>query len=187
MIWINGYPGVGKLTIARAMLRLDPSIILVDHHTHHDAVDALYPSSHPFHKVITRRARAQSLLEYGLNDPARRLTLVFTDCQTTCDDGPSVAKAYRETARVAGRPFLPVYMRCDLGEHLVRLRSPERVESRQHKLVDPRVLMDIMEKGALYEFPDIPGLHVRLVRGQDPVSMAHQILQIAATVQAESA
>ncbi|KAF2624945.1 hypothetical protein BU25DRAFT_474443, partial [Macroventuria anomochaeta] len=47
LVWINGFLGSGKLTIARSLTTLLPSMILIDNHKLIDPVEAHFPQTHP--------------------------------------------------------------------------------------------------------------------------------------------
>ncbi|EXA44361.1 hypothetical protein FOQG_08138 [Fusarium oxysporum f. sp. raphani 54005] len=47
VMWINGFPGTGKNTIADAMKQLDPSILVLDNHKLIDPVAAVISRDHP--------------------------------------------------------------------------------------------------------------------------------------------
>lgn len=57
-IWINGFPGVGKLTVARELQRLIPGSILVDNHQLIDVVDL--PRDHPDYTAQRERVRLEA-------------------------------------------------------------------------------------------------------------------------------
>ncbi len=47
LVWINGFPGAGKLTVATALAELDKTVIVIDNHRLIDPVEAKFPRSHP--------------------------------------------------------------------------------------------------------------------------------------------
>lgn len=70
LVWINGYPGVGKLTVAKAIANLDPTVIVLDNHQLIDPVEAKFSRSHPQYqpeRQICRRA----MLKKHASDPAQ--------------------------------------------------------------------------------------------------------------------
>jgi hypothetical protein len=74
--------------------------------------------------------------------------------------GRDVASEYREAALQAGRPFVPVYLTCDVSTNLARVASPDRLGSGTTKLTDLRVLRDLRSRCELYRFGGCPGLTV---------------------------
>jgi hypothetical protein len=64
LIYINTFPGTGKLSIARYLLALLPPFILLDNHTLIDPVAAPYPRDHPNYAEERRCVRAKALREY---------------------------------------------------------------------------------------------------------------------------
>jgi hypothetical protein len=72
LIYINAFPGTGKLTIARALISLLSSSkptsapVLLDNHTLIDPVPAKYTRDHPNYAQERRRVRKKALREYVL-------------------------------------------------------------------------------------------------------------------------
>lgn len=55
MVWINGFPGVGKFTIAKELHRLLPGSVLVDNHSLIDQVTL--PRDHADYNSQRRKVR----------------------------------------------------------------------------------------------------------------------------------
>jgi hypothetical protein len=54
VVWINGFPGTGKKTIADAMKQLDPNILVLDNHKLIDPVAAAFSREHPEYNTTTK-------------------------------------------------------------------------------------------------------------------------------------
>lgn len=164
IIWINGFPGVGKLSIARKLVeRLTDcgcGAVLIDNHQLIDPVTLL--RDHPDYNVERRAVRQTALARYVL-DPdseAWRKVVIFTDFQTDNALGSSVAAEYLGAARRSGRPLLPVYVTCAEGENLRRICGRERREGGTGKLVDPAVLKSLRDGSPLCVFQGVEGVEV---------------------------
>jgi hypothetical protein len=76
LIYINAFPGTGKLTVARALISLLSSSkptsapVLLDNHTLIDPVAAKYTRDHPNYAQERRRVRKKALREYVLCEQA---------------------------------------------------------------------------------------------------------------------
>ncbi|KAI3585297.1 hypothetical protein IWW34DRAFT_816276 [Fusarium oxysporum f. sp. albedinis] len=137
VVWINGFPGTGKKTIADAMKQLDPNILVLDNHKLIDPVAAtilqrhvLHPSSHDHLVVFTA--------------------------------GSKCGTRVRNAAIYAGRPFLPVYLTCGLEANIERVDHAERVASGTTKLLDQCLLRDMKGRCELFKFQGYPGLMIDL-------------------------
>ena len=75
LIWINGYPGVGKYTIAKELHRLLPGSVLVDNHSLIDQVTLA--RDHPDYNCERERVRDATY---------RRLVYPETDEESKCGD-----------------------------------------------------------------------------------------------------
>jgi hypothetical protein len=71
-----------------------------------------------------------------------------------------VASEYKDAAFKAGRPFVPVYLVCDVATNIERVASPDRLGSNTNKLTDPRMVEDLRSRCELYRFDGCPGLTV---------------------------
>lgn len=74
------------------------------------------------------------------------------DFQSNNELGRSVAMEYKTAALSSGRPFLPIYLDCDVDENLQRVTSLERVDSGTTKLISCDVLKDLRSRCELFSF-----------------------------------
>ncbi|KAI1862970.1 hypothetical protein JX265_009016 [Neoarthrinium moseri] len=190
LVWINGFPGVGKLTIAREVQRMlgYESVTFIDNHTLIDPVQLA--RDHPEYQEQRHAIRQNAFNHYVLGlEPAllttdRRgcqvqlaKTIIFTDFQTANELGSSVAREYQAAAAKAGRLFLPVYLECEREENVRRAVRPERTADGKGKLVDRVVLEDFLSRCTLFEFEGVDGLRID-VTGRTPAYVAAEMVVI---------
>ncbi|KAI1009812.1 hypothetical protein LB504_003191 [Fusarium proliferatum] len=160
VVWINGFPGTGKKTIAHAMKQLDPNIMVLGNHKLIDPVDAALSRDHIDYNVRRKQLR-QAILQRVVRHPSSHDRLVvFTDFQSDNELGQSVAQEYASAARHADRTFLPVYLTCGLEANIERVDNPERVASGTTKLLDQELLRDMRGRCELFRFQGYPGLMI---------------------------
>lgn len=78
LIWINAFPGTGKLTIAKLLATLldegDP--LLIDNHSLIDPVEKKFSRDHPNYQQ-ERRRRREAVFKNLIDDPAFRTRIVI--------------------------------------------------------------------------------------------------------------
>lgn len=79
---------------------------------------------------------------------------------------------------MAGRPFLPVYLTCDVDSNLERIATQERIDSGTTKLADAQVLGDIRSRYELFVFECRLGLSIDTT-DLEPLEAASKILDFA--------
>ena len=134
IVVLNGYPGVGKLTMGRELAK-PLKAKLVDIHTLYNLAFALTEFGTPAFRETTRRVEgiADDLMAALPAD----VPVIFTTVLT----GDS-AWAMEEWQRFVDRsnlrpPLVMVHVLCDLDENIKRIQSPER--SGKGKLQDEEV------------------------------------------------
>ena len=118
VLFLNGFPGVGKLTIARHLRRILSESLLVDNHLLIDPAEAIEPNRTPAHYTL-RRAIRQAAFE-GLKAVERKSTIFI---MTSCTE---VFSEFVDIARVRGIPFVSIIIDCESIANMARLTSPER-------------------------------------------------------------
>ncbi|KAJ4270335.1 hypothetical protein NW762_002014 [Fusarium torreyae] len=153
---------MGKLTIANAIAKIyehDKTLVL-DNQKLVDPVEARCPRGHPDYNA-QRQIYRQAVLEDNVRSPSSHGRLViFTDFQPDNQLGRDVAQEYADAASAAGRPFLPVYLTCNLEANIQRIASSDRINSGTTKLTDVELLRDMRSRCELFRFSDHPGLAV---------------------------
>jgi predicted kinase len=137
IICLVGFPGVGKLTIARALSRsIDATV--VDNHWINDPILRLLPKTDTAvpEAVWPQVAKVRSaVLETIATLAPHGSNFIFTYAGSNEDDADRAAfEEYRDVARRRGASFLAVRLLCGKDELVRRIASPER---RGHKLTDP--------------------------------------------------
>jgi predicted kinase len=133
-----GFPGVGKLTIARALAIMTGASV-VDNHWINDPIVRLVAKdgSAPVPAGVwpqVARVRTAVLDTIATVVPAGR-NFIFTYAGSDEDPADRAAfEDYRDVARRRGSRFIPVRLLCAEAELVRRIQSPER---RGKKLTDP--------------------------------------------------
>ncbi|KAF2796905.1 hypothetical protein K505DRAFT_347602 [Melanomma pulvis-pyrius CBS 109.77] len=129
IIWINGFPGTGKLTIAKLLATLI------------DQGDPLKGAreERPCSRIFTGK-RSQPPLPFLL--PISNLdSHLIIDFQSNNDLGRDVAREYEAAALRGRRPFLPIYL--DTGTT---------------KLLSPEVLAEMRSRCQIFRFDGVESI-----------------------------
>lgn len=80
LVWINGFPGTGKLTIARLLAEIagNEEMVLIDNHQLIDPVEAKIPRYHPDYQKERLRQRGIAFEQCVMNTAMRSRVIVFT-------------------------------------------------------------------------------------------------------------
>ena len=78
VVWINGFPGCGKLTIASVMKTLHEDLILLDNHKLIDPVETNFQRSHPDYQKERHLYRQHIFKEHVSNPSKASQIVVFT-------------------------------------------------------------------------------------------------------------
>ena len=147
---LNGYPGVGKLTIGRILAeRLSGR--LVDIHTLYNLVFALTEPRTPAFRQTVRRVEA--VADDLIGALPREVPVVFTTVLAGTSDW-AAEEWDRFVLREEGRPpLVMVHLHCDLEENIRFIGSPERaangelwgaeVARRNHQDQEPLIGADL--------------------------------------------
>ncbi len=142
IIWINGWPAVGRQTLAQCLSQVlgQDRAVLIDDRTYMDQVapppDVHIARAQPLMDVATGRVTADSeenvakleacLARYVLDPMADQRMVIFTDNRVNDEDGVAGAQRIAEAARQAKRPFVPLYVECAPEQHVIRRKSSDR-------------------------------------------------------------
>lgn len=151
IIHINGWPGVGKLTVARLVARR-LGARLVDNHVILNPALAVTDHGSDAFTAITGEVRSLVLAHMAEAPPGE--IFVLTDAFEARN--PIAIETFAGIAAVAGRrgaPLLSVCLDCDPDENARRLAARTRVD--QRKLTDVEVLMGYRRTLDLLR-PDVP-------------------------------
>jgi deoxyadenosine/deoxycytidine kinase len=152
IIHLNGFPGVGKLTIARELAALLKGH-LVDNHS---LINAVYAAgwAHGSPEYLDLHARITREIYADLSKHPKDAIQIFTNALTAeLPEDRARVDRIRALAETRGVPFVPVTLDCELGENIRRLQFPER--SLKQKLRDAKILEGDYAAYTIYQ-PDSP-------------------------------
>lgn len=173
LVWINGYAGVGKLTVARELVRLyrPGEALLIDNHQLIDPVAARIQRGDPHYYIERQKERQKAFERWVLSGNETQRVFIFTgksfagccrfeartnsitvDCQSDNELGRDVSKEYQDVAAKSKRQFIPVLLDCDHDENIKRATSVERRISRTTKLAEPDLLKKIRKEEDMLTF-----------------------------------
>ena len=137
VIFLNGFPGIGKLTIARTLQTKlgDVGSRLVDNHLIIDAAEAVHPGRSPEHKALRKQIRDAMFNDLKVLQ-GKDIVVILTGCLTANPEDVSVFAEHVAIAQSRGVPFYAFTMIVDKTEHLRRLQSQDRVDGKKCKMSD---------------------------------------------------
>ncbi|KAK5126757.1 hypothetical protein LTR85_009691 [Meristemomyces frigidus] len=156
VIYINGFPGVGKLTTARALHSLLPGSQILHNHELIDPVEKHCSRGNP-HYQAKRTEYRQARLKPISHDPGFHDTLfIFTDSQSKnnecVSDYTDLALPFGENG---GRGFYSVILHCEAEENETRLVMAGRGEGAGNgKLTDMERLREYRARDRIWKFED---------------------------------
>lgn len=148
-IYINGYPGIGKLTIAKALQPLLSSAKIFHNHLMIDPVAAILDRSAPEYQAVRANVRRVLLDAIATTESISDVTWIFTDSRSSTE-GSEAVQDYRAAADRRGVPFISVVLSCGLDENLARAVCEDRKTST--KLTDVSVVEKIRREEDIYRF-----------------------------------
>jgi hypothetical protein len=149
IIFLNGFLGVGKLTIARAIKDNLPADAtrLIDNHILIDPAEAIIPGRGPAHKKLRQRIRCvafEALTEEMVSQP--NLKVIMTGGLVDNPEDTAILAEHLRIAKYANVPFCLIDITCDREEHGQRLETPARTAEGKSKLRDGHVLQQLLEQ-----------------------------------------
>lgn len=126
LLFIHGSPAVGKLTLAKALLRIVPGR-LMDNHAVIDFVRTIFDFDAPGFWQLIHDVR------YSAFDAAAASgvpLLVTTFCYVEPEDRDQFGK-FEAIMQRRGGELLPVFLHCSREEAMRRIGNPDRVERRK--------------------------------------------------------
>lgn len=123
LIFIHGSPAVGKLTVAKALLRLVPAR-LMDNHSNVDLARTIFDFGVPGFWELVHSSRCVALhaaAKHGVP------LLVTTYCYVEPDDRAAVDEFEAIVGQYGGEMY-PVFLHCSREEAARRVGNPDRVE-----------------------------------------------------------
>ncbi|KAF5502970.1 Ribose-5-phosphate isomerase [Colletotrichum fructicola] len=154
MVYINGFPGTGKLTVGKVLDTASDKIKLVHNHLLINPAEAVLSRDQPGYQDLRRRIRS-AIFESLIHEPSTYSTLyVFTDAQTANEAGSAVCQEYKDCADRRGCEFIPITLDCDEQTNLGRLIEGGR--QAEGKLIDTELLKLFRAGEDLYDFDGHP-------------------------------
>lgn len=145
IVHINGYPGVGKLTVGRSLsARLGGR--LLDNHAMYDVAFALAEFRSPAWDEIARGVREVAFR--GIEAISPSIPIITTNACSDSDWGNEMWDAMLAMAERRGSPFLVVSLACSPEENARRVQSEDR---RGGKMSDPLALEAYRRRWRLLE------------------------------------
>ncbi|KAL8686500.1 MAG: hypothetical protein Q9218_007060 [Villophora microphyllina] len=148
-VYINGYPGVGKYTIAKELVKLLANAQLLDNHLLIDPVAALYERSMPEYQGLRKYVRKGLLDSIATSTSLKDVTWIFTDSQSSDAVGSAAVADYIHAAETRGSPIISIILNCTLEENCYRMNAESRGKTKLH---DCEVLIEVRETEELYLF-----------------------------------
>lgn len=157
VIVVNGFPGVGKLTILRELQKRLPADTtrLLDNHLLIDPVAALYPDRGPEHHELRRLVRAP--IFRALRDLVNTgHTILLTTCLAVGNTADAdFLSEHIEIVRGTDAHLFWFNLACNWDVLKERARSSERSQGSKSKLVNETVLHDLVDSHQLIEPPEL--------------------------------
>jgi hypothetical protein len=123
LIFLHGSPAVGKLTVAKALLRLVPAR-LMDNHANVDLARTIFDFGVSGFWELVHACRCVALDAAGKHGVP---LLVTTYCYVEPTDRANYEE-FEAIVRRHGGEMLPVYLHCAQDEALRRVGNPDRIE-----------------------------------------------------------
>jgi hypothetical protein len=126
LLFLHGAPSVGKLTVAKALLRVVPGR-LIDNHAAIDLALTIFEFGAPGFWELVHDVRCSAMSAAA----ARGVPLLITTfCYAEPDDREQFGQ-FEEIVQRHGGELLPVFLHCSREEALRRVGNPDRVARRK--------------------------------------------------------
>ncbi|KAF5128682.1 hypothetical protein E5D57_009626 [Metarhizium anisopliae] len=177
IIHLNGFPGTGKLTVAKCLQKmLGPHGRLVHNHLLINPADAVLHRTEPGYQDLRRAIRSAVFSSLAQSAATHAFAYLFTDFQSSDPVGSATCAEYLDAARARGCSLVSVVMSCDEAANVERLVTSER---RAHgKIVDRELLGKFRSGVDIHRFdgPDHASLELDVTQ-LSAEEAAHRILQ----------
>jgi hypothetical protein len=154
IVYLIGYPGVGKLTIAKALCQ-STGARLVDNHMANNPIFSIIGADGvtPIPEAAWDRVKAvrDAFFDTILHVAPRAFSFVLTNVLLEDDGDKVLFEQVENLAGQRGSLFVPVILHCEGREHYKRVSAPGRAEhykevrpSSLKKLIDEHPLLSIV-------------------------------------------
>jgi hypothetical protein len=165
LLFLHGSPAVGKLTVAKALLRIVPGR-LMDNHAAIDLARTIFDFGAPGFWGLVHDVRCSALDAAAEH---RVPLLVTTFCYAEPDDRVQFGQI-EEIVQRHGGELLPVFLHCAREEALRRVGNPDRVERR--KIISEEHLIRELDR---YDLTAVPRPDcLKLDTGANPAEVTAQ-------------
>ncbi|KAI9833219.1 MAG: hypothetical protein M1826_000132 [Phylliscum demangeonii] len=156
IIHLNGFPGTGKLTVARHLVQQlgFAQAKLVHNHLLIDPADAILHRTQSGYQPLRRALRAAIFTSLVHEDVTHESVYIFTDFQSSDALGSAVCAEYAAAALARGSLFVPVVLTCQEATHLERVVAPDRAD--HHKLTDVDLVRRLRRESVVHRFVGHP-------------------------------
>lgn len=146
IIYLIGFPGVGKLTIAKEICKRE-NFVLVDNHLISNPILSIFPAE-KFYEGTPYRTRIRNIVleaiaKLGDKDTNYMLTNVLRE------EDMDWYQATEEMANSRQSAFFPIILNCSIEENRTRIQNAERALNHKSTLVED---VDSCHKGKLLSF-----------------------------------
>ncbi|KAG8159873.1 hypothetical protein KVR01_010510 [Diaporthe batatas] len=165
IILLNGWPGVGKDTIAETL-----SLLIGDNKA--SMLDwGKGQSGENFQTIaddddVAQRAQRDACLADQVEHPSTFNKMVIcTDCLSDTPLGRRLAQDFEVVSKRTNRLLIPIYLECQVEENMRRLQEAERRVSLKDKIRSPNEAKTVRsEGGCLYIFKKREGLSINITK-----------------------
>jgi hypothetical protein len=165
LLFLHGSPAVGKLTVAKALLRMVPAR-LMDNHAAIDLALTIFEFGAPGFWELVHEVRYSALDAAAAHGVP---LLVTTFCYAEPDDREQFGQIENIVQRHGGE-LLPVFLHCAREEALRRVGNPDRVERR--KIISGEHLIRELDR---YDLTAVPRPDcLKLDTGENPADVTAQ-------------
>ncbi|KAF4332064.1 heterokaryon incompatibility (het-6OR allele) [Fusarium beomiforme] len=131
-IYLNGYPGIGKLTIAKELEKLLPNSRLYHSHLLIDSVDAMVDRTCPGYHGMRTGLRRYLLNEIAISQYTKKHNVDLYRCR--------------------GVPFISIVLEREMEENIRRAVNVVRGQTVSAKLTDEKILREVLQNENIYRF-----------------------------------
>lgn len=153
IIHLNGFPGTGKLTVAKHLEQLLPRARLVHNHLLINPADAVLRRDEAGYQNLRHAIRAAIFASLVESTATHNFAYLFTDFQSTDEIGSAVCAEYLAAAQNRGCELISIVLSCDVDTNLERLITDER--HAHGKIVNAELLRKFREGVKIHRFEDL--------------------------------
>lgn len=145
IIYINGYPGVGQMTVAKALQRFIPGSKILHNHELTDPTARHFSSKHPQCQQRRGEDRRQRLKRIMSDSTLRDTVFILTHSRTEHNE---CMADYADVALGEHcRRFYTVVLHCEQTENDSKLMMADRGSQENGKLTNVNALRGLQERG----------------------------------------